>query len=312
MVILESGKRNEVFMKKGLLKQERFSLRKMKVGLASVAILFAFVQFVQVSADETSTPTTTANVEKSEAKKSPIEVAHAEILSSETKPVVKESDAKPGDLIEVSKKESPIDVKDSQEGNEKVHTETATVEVTKTEIAPAKSEPIPDPKTELTEETVTGKDESGNPYTQYERVEKTTTVEITKTAPTVTKAGAADIVFVIDRSGSMGGTIDTVRKNVNEFARNLAKDGVAARFGLATFSDEVYGRNRGKTDEGTILTKFNESYFTTNPVELEKVLAGIDIANGGMWMKQQLLHLNRLFQPMTGLSYLKIKSLLFY
>ena len=268
-------------MKKGLLKQERFSLRKMKVGLASVAILFAFAQFVQVSADETSTSTTTVNVEKNEAKKSPIEVAHTEILASETKPVIKESDAKPGDLIEVSKKESPIDVKDSQEGNEKVHTETATVEVTKTEIAPAKSEPIPAPKTQVTEETVTGKDEAGNSYTQYERVEKTTTVEITKKAPTVTKSGAADIVFVIDRSGSMGGTINTVRKNVNEFARNLAKDGVVARFGLATFSDEVYGRNKGKTDEGTILTKFNESYFTSDPAELAKALAGIKIANGG-------------------------------
>ena len=45
------------------------------------------------------------------------------------------------------------------------------------------------------------------------------------------------------------------RNNTNEFARNLAKDGVAARFGLATFSDEVYGRIDGLTDEGTILTK---------------------------------------------------------
>ena len=50
----------------------------------------------------------------------------------------------------------------------------------------------------------------------------------------------------------MTSTINTVRKNINEFARNLAKDGVAARFGLATYSDEVYGRRLGKTDEDTI------------------------------------------------------------
>ena len=277
----KSEKRKEVLMDKGLLKQQRFSFRKMKVGLASVAILFAFAQLGQVSADETSKPVSSETVKTSETVKSPIEVATEEIAAESDKPVVKESEAKPGDLIEVSTKRSPIDVKESQKGNQKVHVETATAEVTKIEIAPVKAEEVPAPTTITTENTVTAKDKDGNSYTQYERVDKTTTVEITKTAPTVTKAGAADIVFVIDRSGSMGGTINIVRKNINEFARNLAKDGVAARFGLATFSDEVYGRKRRKTDEGTILTKFNESYFTSDPVELEKALAGIKIAHGG-------------------------------
>ena len=265
------------------MKQQRFSFRKMKVGLASVAILFAFAQVGQVSADEATktASTSTETVKKTEASKSAVEAAVAEIKADEAKPVVNQSDAKPGDLVDVSKKVSPIDVKERQEGDQKIHEETATVEVTKTEVAPVKSEELPAPKTETTESTVSGKDEDGNSYTQYERVDKTTTVEITKTAPTVTKAGAADIVFVIDRSGSMSSTIDTVRNNINEFARNLAKDGVAARFGLATFSDEVYGRERGKADEGTILTKFNESYFTSDPAELEKALAGIKIAHGG-------------------------------
>ena len=270
-----------------MFKQERFSFRKMKVGLASVAILFAFAQLGQVSADETSKVSSSEITKVTEAPKvveevkSPIEVATEEIAAESEKPVVKESEAKPGDLIDVSTKLSPIDVKESQEGNQKVHVETATAEVSKTEVIASKDETIPAPATTTTEGTVTGKDEKGNTFTQYERVDKTTTVEITKTPPTVKKAGAADIVFVVDRSGSMGGTINTVRKNVNEFARNLAKDGVAARFGLATFSDEVFGRNRGRTDEGTILTKFNESYFTSDPAELEKALAGIKIADGG-------------------------------
>ena len=270
-----------------MFKQERFSFRKMKVGLASVAILFAFAQLGQVSADETSKVSSSEITKVTEAPKvveevkSPIEVATEEIAAESEKAVVKESEAKPGDLIDVSTKLSPIDVKESQEGNQKVYVETATAEVSKTEVIASKDETIPAPATTTTEGTVTGKDEKGNTFTQYERVDKTTTVEITKTPPTVKKAGAADIVFVVDRSGSMGGTINTVRKNVNEFARNLAKDGVAARFGLATFSDEVFGRNRGKTDEGTILTKFNESYFTSDPAELEKALAGIKIADGG-------------------------------
>ena len=270
-------------MDKTFMKQQRFSFRKMKVGLASVAILFAFAQVGQVSADETTQPASTSaeTVKKTEANKSAVEAAVAEIKADEAKPVVNQSDAKPGELVEVSKKVSPIDVKERQEGDQKIHEETATVEVTKTEVAPVKSEELPAPKTETTESTVSGKDEDGNSYTQYERVDKTTTVEIKKATRTISKSNSADIVFVVDRSASMSRTIDTVRNNINEFARNLAKDGVAARFGLATFSDEVYGRIGGLADEGTILTKFNESYFTSDPAELEKALAGIKLAHGG-------------------------------
>ena len=270
-------------MDKSFMKQQRFSFRKMKVGLASVAILFAFAQVGQVSADETTQPASTSaeTVKKTEANKSAVEAAVAEIKADEAKPVVDQSDAKPGELVDVSKKVSPIDVKERQEGDQKIHEETATVEVTKTEVAPVKSEELPAPKTETTESTVSGKDEDGNSYTQYERVDKTTTVEIKKATRTISKSNSADIVFVVDRSASMSRTIDTVRNNINEFARNLAKDGVAARFGLATFSDEVYGRIGGLADEGTILTKFNESYFTSDPAELEKALAGIKLAHGG-------------------------------
>lgn len=270
-------------MDKSFMKQQRFSFRKMKVGLASVAILFAFAQVGQVSADETTQPASTSaeTVKKTEANKSAVEAAVAEIKADEAKPVVNQSDAKPGELVDVSKKVSPIDVKERQEGDQKIHEETATVEVTKTEVAPVKSEELPAPKTETTESTVSGKDEDGNSYTQYERVDKTTTVEIKEATKTISKSNSADIVFVVDRSASMSRTIDTVRNNINEFARNLAKDGVAARFGLATFSDEVYGRIGGLADEGTILTKFNESYFTSDPAELEKALAGIKLAHGG-------------------------------
>ena len=270
-------------MDKSFMKQQRFSFRKMKVGLASVAILFAFAQVGQVSADETTPPASTSaeTVKKTEANKSAVEAAVAEIKADEAKPVVNQSDAKSGELVDVSKKVSPIDVKERQEGDQKIHEETATVEVTKTEVAPVKSEELPAPKTETTESTVSGKDEDGNSYTQYERVDKTTTVEIKKATRTISKSNSADIVFVVDRSASMSRTIDTVRNNINEFARNLAKDGVAARFGLATFSDEVYGRIGGLADEGTILTKFNESYFTSDPAELEKALAGIKLAHGG-------------------------------
>ena len=86
--------------------------------------------------------------------------------------------------------------KRSQEGNQTVRVETATVDVTKTEVAPAKVDKAPEPITRRTENTLSGTDENGNPYTQYERVDKTTTITYTSTPPTVTKAGSADIVFV--------------------------------------------------------------------------------------------------------------------
>ena len=197
-------------MAKGMFKQERFSFRKMKVGLASVAILFAFAQLGQVSADETSKVSSSEITKVTEAPKvveevkSPIEEAKAEIATEKSRPIVKETEAKAGDLIDISKKESAVEVKESQEGNQKVHIETSVAEVTKTEIAPEKVEKIPEPVTTTKENTVAAKDKDGNSYTQYERVDKTTTVEITTTPPTVKKAGAADIVFVVDRSGSMG------------------------------------------------------------------------------------------------------------
>ena len=104
---------------------------------------------------------------------------------------------------------------------------------------------------------------------------------MTTTPATVQKTGTADIVFVIDRSLSMSYSIHVVRKNVNEFSKNLSKEGVSARFVLATFSDEVYGRERGRTDEGTILTDFGGSYFTSDPAKLEKALADVKLAIGG-------------------------------
>ena len=268
-------------MNKGSFKQQRFSLRKLKVGLASVAVLFSFAQLGQASADETVAPAASEATKPSEASKSPIESAADEIAATKKQPVVKEAEAKAGDVIDLSTKVSPVDVKESQVGNQKVHVETATAEVSKTEVVASKDETIPAPATTTTEDTVTGKDEKGNTFTQYERVDKTTIVEMTTTPATVQKTGTADIVFVIDRSLSMSYSIHVVRKNVNEFSKNLSKEGVSARFVLATFSDEVYGRERGRTDEGTILTDFGGSYFTSDPAKLEKALADVKLAIGG-------------------------------
>lgn len=58
-------------MAKGMFKQERFFFffRKMKVGLASVAILFAFAQLGQVSAYETVAPGSSESTNVNETPK---------------------------------------------------------------------------------------------------------------------------------------------------------------------------------------------------------------------------------------------------
>ena len=72
-------------MDKSFMKQQRFSFRKMKVGLASVAILFAFAQVGQVSADETTQPASaaTGTVKKSQTNKSAVEAAVEKLKADE-------------------------------------------------------------------------------------------------------------------------------------------------------------------------------------------------------------------------------------
>lgn len=60
---------------------------------------------------------------------------------------------------------------------------------------------------------------------------------------TIGGVSMADIVFVLDCSGSMGDDIQKVRSNINEFCDSLVARGVDFRLGLVTFSttiDKVY------------------------------------------------------------------------
>lgn len=56
---------------------------------------------------------------------------------------------------------------------------------------------------------------------------------------TATGAQLADVVFVLDISGSMGNEIDAVRNNLNEFAEALAAEGFDFKIGVVTFSTTV-------------------------------------------------------------------------
>jgi Mg-chelatase subunit ChlD len=75
---------------------------------------------------------------------------------------------------------------------------------------------------------------------------------------------ALDLIFVLDVTGSMGGTIDGVKNNIIEFADSLKKRGVDYRLGMVTFLDEI-----------------ENVYDFTNDVNAFKQLVSLQNAHGG-------------------------------
>ncbi len=66
------------------------------------------------------------------------------------------------------------------------------------------------------------------------------------TAPTSSGGSrAADVVFVVDVTGSMGGMIDAVKNNMQSFISALNAGGVDYRMGFVTFGDIVHTYNSG-------------------------------------------------------------------
>ncbi|WP_059050265.1 fibronectin type III domain-containing protein [Paenibacillus senegalimassiliensis] len=57
-------------------------------------------------------------------------------------------------------------------------------------------------------------------------------------SPVLAKS-SIDIVFIIDKSGSMGPSITAVKNNVSDFANKLAARGISYRLGLVVYNDEV-------------------------------------------------------------------------
>ncbi|NOX88414.1 MAG: VWA domain-containing protein [Calditrichaeota bacterium] len=66
----------------------------------------------------------------------------------------------------------------------------------------------------------------------------------------------ADIIFVLDVSGSMGDEIDAVKANMEDFINSLDEKDVDYRVGFITFADIIYVYNDGELYEGkeTILS----------------------------------------------------------
>jgi len=75
-----------------------------------------------------------------------------------------------------------------------------------------------------------------------------------------------DIVFVIDKTASMGDMIGSVKDNVTRFARELREHGFDYRLGLVLFSDVV---------------EWKSAQLTSDVSEFEKWVTGIQTVGGG-------------------------------
>jgi Mg-chelatase subunit ChlD len=88
------------------------------------------------------------------------------------------------------------------------------------------------------------------------------------------KQRSADIMFVLDCTGSMQGEIDGIKDAIISFADSIKSDGVRARVGLIEFRDRLI-------HEEHQVSNFNGEIFTSDPVIFRNKVADIKASGGG-------------------------------
>ena len=91
--------------------------------------------------------------------------------------------------------------------------------------------------------------------------------------------GTADIVFVLDISGSMGDEVKNVKNNIISFATAVEAAGVSARWGAITYSD--YLEYPGTLNEQTQIIKDGTSDWFVSAQDYKNAIGNISLANGG-------------------------------
>lgn len=248
-------------------KQIRF--RKQSLILSSVALATIFAG-TAVSADETATTTpatpatTTEAAAQSTTAQIPIAKATEEIKAKANTPVIPLENAKVGDVVGVDVKatEPTVTAKESTDGTEAIATATSTEE---------------------TDEYVA---------TTTETVNKTTVVEVVKEADVVNRQevkGTTDIVFIVDKSGSMDSHITDVANNIEKFVRDLESKNVQARLGLVDYEsskDTTYhdfGGSKFTTDTNAFIGKLKAIRTTGSDEEATTALSHIATSPDYTW-----------------------------
>ena len=248
-------------------KQIRF--RKQSLILSSVALATIFAG-TAVSADETATTTpatpatTTEAAPQSTTAQTPIAKATEEIKAKANTPVIPVENAKVGDVVgvDVNATEPTVTAKESTDGTEAIATATSTEE---------------------TDEYVA---------TTTETVNKTTVVEVVKEADVVNRQevkGTTDIVFIVDKSGSMDSHITDVANNIEKFVRDLEPKNVQARLGLVDYEsskDTTYhdfGGSKFTTDTNAFIGKLKAIRTTGSDEEATTALSHIATSPDYTW-----------------------------
>ncbi len=91
--------------------------------------------------------------------------------------------------------------------------------------------------------------------------------------------GTADIVFVLDVSGSMSEEVANVKDNVVQFAQKLEAEGVSARWAAVTYSDFADVPRDPK--EQTIIIQNGATPWFSTATDYKKAINAIEIAYGG-------------------------------
>jgi hypothetical protein len=248
-------------------KQIRF--RKQSLILSSVALATIFAG-TAVSADETATTTpatpatTTEAAPQSTTAQIPIAKATEEIKAKANTPVIPLENAKVGDVVGVDVKatEPTVTAKESTDGTEAIATATSTEE---------------------TDEYVA---------TTTETVNKTTVVEVVKEADVVNRQevkGTTDIVFIVDKSGSMDSHITDVANNIEKFVRDLESKNVQARLGLVDYESSKnttyhdFGGSKFTTDTNAFVGKLKAIRTTGSDEEATTALSHIATSPDYTW-----------------------------
>lgn len=91
--------------------------------------------------------------------------------------------------------------------------------------------------------------------------------------------GTADVVFVLDISGSMGDEVNNVKNNIITFAQMLEDKGVSARWSAITYSDSV--SVPGDPKEKTTIIQNGATPWFTSASEYKTAIGNISLAYGG-------------------------------
>jgi von Willebrand factor type A domain len=93
--------------------------------------------------------------------------------------------------------------------------------------------------------------------------------------------GVADIVFLLDVSGSMSPCIDALRANIEAFVESLSAGGPNNAAPVKDWRAKVVGYRDVEADPGAGLSWFEDNPFVRNTAELKRQLAALRAQGGG-------------------------------